>query len=119
MARIEMEGFDELNELLKKMTLTEEDERKAIRAALEPVKEEVEKNTPVATGKLKGSVRISLAKEDHQIVGKVTMGEHYGRFLEYGTSKSTKHKGFFARSVRESKGPAMEVLKKEILGRLK
>lgn len=119
MARIEMEGFDELNDLLQKMTLTEEDERKAIKAALVPVKEEVEKNTPVGTGKLKGSIKTTLAKEDRQIIGKVVLGEHWGRFQEYGTSHQNKNRGFFARSIRNSKGEAMKIIKAEILGRLK
>lgn len=119
MARIEMEGFDELNKMIEKMTLTEADERKAIRLALEPIKKEVQKNTPVGTGKLKGSIRTSLGKENGQIVGKVIIGEYYGKFQEYGTSRSQRNKGFFARGVRASKGKAMEIVKKEILGRLK
>ncbi len=123
MARIDLEGFDELNDLLQKMTLTEEDEKAAIRAALKPLKEEVQKNTPVRSGsgggKLKANIRTRIGREDGQFVGKVTLGEHYGRFQEYGTSTQSKNKGFFARSIRVGKKAAMKVLKAEILSRLK
>lgn len=119
MARIDLEGMEELNKLLEKMTLTEVDERKAVSAALVPIKEAVEKHTPVDTGDLKKSIRTQVAKEQGQTVGKVIMGEYYGKFQEYGTSRQKRNVGFFARGVREGKKDAMEVLKNEILGRLK
>ncbi|NYB73856.1 HK97 gp10 family phage protein [Sedimentibacter hydroxybenzoicus DSM 7310] len=120
MARIELDGFDELNKLLESMTISEEDEKKSISAALEPVKKEVEKNTPEGkTRKLKASVKTKVGKEDGQVIGKVILDEYYGRFQEYGTSTQNKNVGFFARSIRKSKGEAMKVLKAELLTRLK
>lgn len=120
MARIELEGFDELSKLLESMTLTEEDERKAISAALEPVKAEVEKNAPEGkTKKLIASIRTQIGREDGQAVGKVIIGAYYGRFQEYGTSTQKKNVGFFERSIRASKDEAMKIIKGEILGRLK
>lgn len=120
MARIELEGFDELEKLLEKMTLTEEDARKAISAALEPVKAEVEKNTPVgATQRLKSGIKVRIGKEDGKTVGRLTLGEYYGRFQEYGTSTQRGNVGFFARSIRASKDEALRILKAEIFSRLK
>lgn len=118
--RIDLEGFDELEKLLETMTLTEEDEKKAINAALIPVKEEVEKNVPVGkTGNLKKSIRTQMAREDGQTVGKVIVGKHYGRFQEYGTSTQKKNVGFFERSIRASREAATGIIKTEILSRLK
>ncbi len=119
MARVELEGFDDLNKLLESMTLSEEDERKAIKAALEPVKAEVEKNAPAGTGKLRASVKTQVGKEAGQTVGKVILGEYYGRFQEYGTSTQNKNVGFFARSIRVSKNSAIKIMKSELFSRLK
>ena len=119
MARIELDGFDELNKLLESMTLSEDDEKKAISAALVPVEAEVQKNTPVDTEKLKKSIRAQVGKEDGQMVGKIILGDYHGRFQEYGTSTQNKNVGFFARSIRKSKDEAMRILKTELVNRLK
>lgn len=119
MARIDLEGFDGLNDLLQKMTLTEEDKKRAMRAALVPVKDEVQKNTPVDTGKLQKSIKTQVGKKSGETIGKVIMGEYYGKFQEYGTSHQRKNVGFFARSIRASRDEAMKILKAEIFHRLK
>jgi len=119
MARIELEGFDELNKLLESMTISEEDEKEAIAASLIPVKAEVEKNTPTDRGELVKSIKTTIGKEDGQIVGKVILGKPWGRFQEYGTSSQNKNVGFFERSIRVSKDEAMKILKSQLLSRLK
>lgn len=119
MARIEIEGLEELNKLLQKMTLTDEDKRRAIKASLVPVSAEVEKNVPVDTGKLKDSLKSAMRRENNEPVGTVILQGYYGRHQEYGTSYQRKNVGFFARSIRTAKPEAMRVLKVEILSRLK
>lgn len=117
MARIDLEGMEELTDLLNKITINDADERKAMQLALEPVKNEVEKNAPMNTGKLKASVKIQVKREYGQNVGKVILKEYYGRFQEYGTSHQNKNVGFFARSIRISKSEVMRILKSELLKR--
>jgi HK97 gp10 family phage protein len=119
MSGIQIEGFEELEELLQDMTIDESDEKKAIRKAIDVIGDEVEKNTPVgATEKLK-KIKKSVKKEGFATVGTVKMGAFYDIFQEFGTSQQKKHIGFFERSVEKSKDEAIEILGKELLDKAK
>lgn len=112
---IEIDGFDELEELVQDMVITEADEKKAIKKAISPIADEVEKNTPVKTKKLQKSVIRSVKKEGFATVGIVRMGRFYDIFQEFGTSKSKAHVGFFERAVNKSTDEALAILSKELL----
>lgn len=116
---IEIEGFEELETMLQEMTITEEDEKKAMKLAINPIAEEVEKNTPEDTGKLKKSVKRQVKKDGLAIVGIVRMGRFYDTFQEFGTSKSKKNVGFFERSVNKSQNEAVKILGAELLDKVK
>ncbi len=117
MSRIEVDGMDELMEMLNKMTISESDERKAMQLAIEPVREAVEKNTPIDTGKAKSSVKAKVSRKQGEIIGTVFIDELYLRHQEYGTSRQNKNVGFFARAVRASKDEALRLLKDNLIKR--
>jgi len=112
---IEIDGFDDLEEILKGMTITEQDEKRAMRKALKPIADGVEKDTPERTGKLKRTLKTTVKREDLAIVGIIRFGAFWDVFQEFGTSKSKKNVGFFERSVNKSEKKAIEILANELL----
>ncbi len=115
MPGIELEGFDELENLLQDITIDETDEKKAMKSAINVIGDEVEKNTPEGTtGRLK-RIKKTVKKEGLATVGIIKMGAFYDIFQEFGTSKSKKNAGFFERSVNKTQDEAMEILTKELL----
>lgn len=112
---IEIDGFEDLEELVQDMVITEADEKKAMKKALEPIANEVERNTPEKTSKLKKSVIKSIKKESFATIGIVRMGRFYDVFQEFGTSKSKAHVGFFEKSVNKTEKEAIYILSKELL----
>ena len=119
MSEIEIDGFEDLESMLQDMTITESDEKKAMKKAIEPIATEIEKNTPKRTGKLKSSVSKTVKKDGFATVGIVRMGKFYDKFQEFGTSKSKKNVGFFERSVNKSKDEAISILANELLNKAK
>lgn len=115
---IVIEGLEEFTEMLEGMTLTEEDEKKALRAAIKPIANEIEKNTPVLTGKLR-KVKKSVKKEGFATVGTVKLGAWWDIFQEFGTSQQKHHAGFFDRAVKTSENEAVSIVAKELLEKIK
>lgn len=116
---IEIEGLDELTDFLADMTIDEADENKAMRKAIEPIYEEVVKNSPSDMGYLRRNIKKQVKKEDLSTVGIVKLGAWYSMFNEFGTSKNKSHIGFFNRAVEKSKDESLEILKKELLDKAK
>lgn len=116
MSGIELEGFEELEELLQDMTLTETDEKKAMKAGIDVIYNAVESNTPVGeSGDMKKEIKEKVTKDDFSVTGQAIMGAWYTGFEEFGTSQQKHHVGFFERSVNSSQDEALEVLAKGLL----
>lgn len=111
---IEIEGFEEFEEMLQEMTITPEDEKKAMREAIKPVAEEIEKNTPKRTGKL-SKLSKTVKKDGFATVGIVRTKMFYDRFAEFGTSFQKKNLGYFSNSVDSKQNDVLEILKKNLL----
>lgn len=115
MATIEIEGFEELEQILQDMTITDAQEKRAMKKALEPIYEEVMRNAPESTGNLKRQIKTSVKKEDFSTIGTVKLGAWYSLFNEFGTSRNKSHIGFFERSVNSTKDEAIKILTEELL----
>jgi HK97 gp10 family phage protein len=115
MASIDIDGFDDLEQLLQDMTITPSDEKKAMKKALEPIAQEVEMNAPERTGYSRKQIKTTVNKEDFATIGRVKLGAWYSIFNEFGTSQSKKWIGFFERSVNKAKDEAIEILTRELL----
>lgn len=116
MSGIELDGFEELENIVQDMTLTEADEKKAMKSAIDVIYNVVESNTPVGeTGNMKEKIKEKVSKDDFSVIGQVIMGEWYTGFEEFGTSQQKHHVGFFERSVNSSENEALEVLAKGLL----
>lgn len=116
---IEIEGFEELEEFLQGMTINESDERRAMRKAIEPIYEEVYSAAPEDKAKLKKSIKKQVKKDGFSTVGTIKLGAWYSMFNEFGTSRNKSHIGFFDRAVERTKDEAIEILKKELLDKVK
>jgi HK97 gp10 family phage protein len=116
MSGIELEGFEGLEELIQGMTLTEADEKKAMKKGIHVIYNSVENNTPIGpTEKMKKEIKEKVSKDDFSVTGQVIMGAWYTGFEEFGTSQQKHHVGFFERSVNSVQDEAIGVLAKELL----
>lgn len=116
MSGIELDGFEELEDMIQGMTLTEADEKKAMKKGIDVIYKVVESNTPMGeTGKTKKEIKEKVSKEDFAVIGQIIMGAWYTGFEEFGSSQQKHHVGFFERSVNNSKDEAIGVLAKELL----
>jgi HK97 gp10 family phage protein len=112
---IDIDGFDDLEDYIQEMNITEEDGKRAVRKALNPIEEEVQKNTPSRSGKLKKSIKLNVKIEDLAIVGTVRLNRFYDFMQEFGTSQQKQHVGFFERSIKNSQDNAIAILTRELL----
>lgn len=119
MKAIEIDGFEELEELLLDMTITETDEKKAMKKAIQAIAEEVESNSPERTGRLKRNIKTVVKKDGFATVGVVKLNAIHSIFQEFGTSKQKAHVGFFERSVSKAQNESISILGKELLGKIK
>lgn len=112
---IVIDGFDDLEELLQQMTISETDEKNAMKKALEPISNEIEKNTPEGNTKRLKRLKIQVKKEDLATVGIVKTTAFYDIFQEFGTSQQKSNVGYFERSVRSKENEAVSILFKNLL----
>lgn len=91
-------------------------ENKALKEAGDVVKESIEKEVPVRTGKLKQSITVSRVKTKDG-VKRVEVGPdkdgYYGKFVEFGTVKM-KANPFMSRAYETSKEDAMSTIEKNL-----
>lgn len=115
---IEIEGMEGFTEMLQDMTIDEADEKKAMREAIKPIADEIEKNTTKRTGKL-SKLSKTVKKEGLATVGIVRTKQFYDTFEEFGTSTAKHNVGYFERSVKNTEDEATEILAKELLDKAK
>ena len=117
MADMKLEGMENLlNEIEKLGKTGSRIENKALREAGDVVKEAIQKEAPIRTGKLKESITVSRVKNKdgakHVEVGP-DKDVFYSRFVEFGTVKM-KANPFMVRGYETSKGNAMEKIEKSL-----
>ncbi|WP_096635853.1 HK97-gp10 family putative phage morphogenesis protein [Clostridium cochlearium] len=115
---IEIEGMEEFTDMLQDMTLDEADEKKAMRNAIKPIAEEIEKNTTKRTGKL-AKLSKTVKREGLGTVGIIRTKQFYDIFEEFGTSNGKHNIGYFSNSVDNTTDKALEILAKELLDKAK
>ncbi|WP_058993624.1 HK97-gp10 family putative phage morphogenesis protein [Sarcina ventriculi] len=117
--RLEFEGLDEFAELIQSMTLSDADEKKAVRKAITTIAKEIEANTPKGyTGKL-SKIKVSIKKDNLGTTGEAKAGAFWGMFQEYGTSKQKANVGYFEKSVSRSEEQALNSLADEVFKNIK
>lgn len=87
---VEIEGFEELQNIITKLKLTPEVRGNALKAGGEHMQAEIAKATPVGdTGKLQESIAVGEVSADGKVlIGPSQQGPDYrAHFPEFGTSK--------------------------------
>lgn len=112
---IEMTGFEDVENLLKDMTIDEADEKRAIKKAIEPIKVGLEKDTPKGETSKLSKVKTTIKKEGMATVGIVKAGAWWDIFQEFGTSQQKSNVGYFDKSIRSTEDEALKILSKELL----
>ena len=116
-ADMKLEGMENLlSEIEKLGKIGSRIENKALREAGDVVKEAIQKETPIRSGKLKESINVSRVKNKDG-AKRVEVGPNkdvfYSRFVEFGTVKM-KANPFMARGYEVSKENAMETIEKNL-----
>jgi len=112
---IELSGFEELESLLRDMTISDAKESAAMRLAIVPIKEGLVQSTPQGKTKRLMDIKSAVKKEGFATVGILKLGVFYGMFQEYGTSRQRAHVGFFDSTVRRKEREALAILTRELL----
>lgn len=117
---IEVTGFEDLENIIQDMTLSDAEEKKIVKNAIQPAKETIQQNTPVGqTHELEESVTDSVKKEDMAIVGTIKMGKFYDFFQEFGTSQQKDNVGFFEKSVNSTTDEVIALMAEGLFSKIK
>lgn len=116
---IELEGMEEFTDFLQGMTIDEDDEKKAVRQAIKPIADEIEKNTPEGNTKRLKKISKTVKKDGFATIGIVRTKAFYDLFQEFGTSQQKANVGYFDRSVKNTEDEALKILAKELLDKIK
>lgn len=116
---IEVEGLEEITEMLENATLTKAEERVAMKKAIEAPKEQLIKDSPRGpTGKL-ADIKDTVSQEEFATTGKLKPSAWWDKFNEWGSSKNKSHIGYFERSIESTKDKFYSVLGEELLKKIK
>lgn len=102
MTGIEVTGLEDLIDDIESMTITDSDEKKIMKYAIEPAVQEVNNNAPRYKGDLQKDIKSTVKKVDFATVGQIKLNKWYSMFTEYGTSQSKAHVGWFERSINNT-----------------
>lgn len=106
-ADIELEGFEEVEELLSDLILDEATERKAVKVGLDIIADSIEENSPEKTGKLK-KIKRKIRNTGVAMEGIANSTAFYDKFQDLGTSQQKKNVGYFDRAVDEATNKAIQ-----------
>lgn len=116
---IEVEGMEELSDLFREMSLTEKDERKALRNGIKIIADTIEKNTPHGpTGEL-AKIKTGVRNTGLGMEAKAQSKAFYDVFQEFGTSQQKENVGYFENSVEDSKNEAIEEVAKVAFSKIR
>lgn len=110
MTGIEVTGMEDLIDDIESMTITDSDEKKIMKYAIEPAEQMVNNNAPKYKGDLQKNIKSTVKKIDFATVGQIKLGQWYSMFTEYGTSQSKAHVGWFERSINNTLDEVMSRL---------
>lgn len=107
MSEIELEGFEEVEDLLNDLILDEATERKAVKVGLDIIADSIEENSPVKTGRLK-KIKRKIRNTGLAMEGIANSTAFYDKFQDLGTSQQKANVGYFDRAVDEAIDKAVQ-----------
>ncbi|MDK0615903.1 HK97-gp10 family putative phage morphogenesis protein [Clostridium perfringens] len=106
-ATIELEGFEEVEELLRDLELDESTKKKAVKVGLNIIADSIESNSPKKTGRL-SKIKRKVENTGLAIEGTANSTAFYDKFQDIGTSQQKAHVGYFDRAVDSSINEAIK-----------
>ena len=116
---IEIDGMDEFTKMLEGMTLTQAEESKAMKNALEIPFNSVVANAPIDKGVTKKSIKRLVKKDGLGTVGTIRVDTWTALFTELGTSQDKSHIGWFSNSIEKTSRTFLNKLGEELLSKAK
>ena len=105
---IEVEGFEEMEELLRNLELDMSTKRKAVKVGLDVIANSIENKSPKGkTGKL-AKIKRKIKNTGLAIEGTANSSAFYDVFQDIGTSQQKKNVGYFDRAVEGSINDAIK-----------
>lgn len=115
---IKLEGFDEFEDMLSRMNITDKEERSILENAVEPAFAALERDAPRGkTGKL-SNIKFSIKKVGFATTATLRVGAYWGMFQEFGTSYQKAHVGFFERSIKSTEDKVINEMSKELFKKI-
>lgn len=105
-----VDGFQEFMEELEQNIVSDVDKKRALTKAVNPLYDNIIDSSPVKTGKLKKSFK----KKINTSSATVSSSERYAYILEFGSSHTTKHMGYFSDAVSKSEDEVLDILADEL-----
>lgn len=116
---IELDGFDEYEELLKNMILSPELKKKAVRTGIKIIANGLEENTPQGpTGEL-AEIKVRVKDEGLYVEGTASSKAFYDIFQNFGTSEQKSNVGYFDKSIDDSESKALDEIAKVIFNKMR
>ncbi|XZJ40561.1 HK97-gp10 family putative phage morphogenesis protein [Clostridium perfringens] len=106
-ATIELEGFEEVEELLRDLELDESTKKKAVKVGIDIIADSIESNSPKKTGRL-SKIKRKVENTGLVIEGTANSTAFYDKFQDIGTSQQKKNVGYFDRAVDSSVNEAIK-----------
>lgn len=116
---IEVDGMEELSDLFREMSLTEKDERKALRNGITIIANTIEKNTPRGPTEKLAEIKTGIRNTGLGMEAKAQSKAFYDAFQEFGTSQQKENIGYFENSVEDSKNEAIEEVAKVVFEKIR
>lgn len=112
---IEIKGIDDIFKDLDDMNISDKKKRNALKSGSELIKQAIEDNSPVRSGKMKKRWKASIKRVDGNLGFEIKGDTVQDIENEFGSSKNKKHIGFFSNAVDRTADDAVSIIIKGVL----
>lgn len=112
---IEIKGFDDIFKELDDMNISDKKKRRVFRDSSEVIKQAIEDNSPVRSGKMQKRWKSTIKRFDGNLGFEIKGNTVQDIENEFGSSKNKKHIGFFSNAVDKTADKAVNIIIKGVL----
>lgn len=114
---IRLEGLDDFLGFVDDMEITQEDETRAIRKAMNHIKRYVEPKAPKGdSGNTVKSIKVKVKKNSFSTEGIIYVSSWYAIFQNYrNTKQKGKYIGWFEKAIADSEKEALNIISNELM----
>ena len=112
---IEIKGFEDIFKDLDDMDISDKKKRAALREGAEIVRQAIEDNSPVRTGKMQKRWKSTIKRFDGDLGFEIKGDTVQDIENEFGSSTNKKHMGFFSNAVDKVSDKAVKIIAEGVL----